>query len=85
MINTQGIAHLTEETSDRVGTDNDAEVAQRQGNLAGSAAGPLETGDGIAGGIVFEQELDQREDVGVFFSTGLRPPPARRVRPVDTF
>ena len=35
--------------------------------------------------VVFEQKLDQRDDVSGFFSTGLRPPPERRVRPVDTF
>ena len=74
-----------EKTGDRVGTDDDAEVDQRHGNLVGSAAGPLQASDGIAGGIVLEQELDQRDDVGGFFSTGLRPPPERRVRPFDTF
>ena len=53
--------------------------------LVGGSARPLQAGDGIAGGVVFEQELDQGDDVGGFFSTGLRPPPARRVRPVVTF
>ena len=85
VIVAQGIAHLVQETSDGVGTDDDAEVDQRHGNLVGSAAGPLQASDGIAGGIVLEQELDQRDDVGGFFSTGLRPPPERRVRPFDTF
>ena len=60
------------------------EVAQRHGNLVGRTARPLQAGDGVASGVVFEQELDQRDDVGVFFSTGLRPPPTRRVRSVDT-
>ena len=85
VIDAQGIAHLVEETSDGVGTNDDTEVAQRHGNLIGSAPRPLQPSDGIAGGVVFEQELDQRDDVGGFFSTGLRPPPERRVRPVDTF
>ena len=85
VIDAQGIAHLMEETSDGVGTDDDAEVTQRHGDLVGSSSGPLQPADGIAGGVVFEQELDQRDDVGGLFSTGLRPPPERRVRPVVTF
>ena len=85
VIDAQGIAHLMEETSDGIGTDDDTEVTQRHGNLVRSSPGPLQAGDGIAGRIVLEQELDQREDVGGFFSTRLRPPPERRVRPVVTF
>jgi hypothetical protein len=85
VIDAQGVAHLVEEPSDGVGAHADTEVAQRHGNLLGSAPRPLQSSDGIAGSVVFEQELDQRDDVGGFFSTGLRPPPERRVRPVDTF
>ena len=85
VIDAQGIAHLVEETSDGVGTDDDAEVTQRHGDLGGSSPRPLQAGDGITGGVVFQQELDQGDEVGGFFSTGLRPPPGRRVRPGDTF
>ena len=85
VIDAQGITHLVEEASDGVGAHTDTEVAQRHGNLLRSAPRPLQTGDGIASGIVFQQELDQCDDVGGFFSIGLRPPPERRVRPVDTF
>ena len=85
VIDAQGIAHLMEETSDGVRTDDNTEVTQRHGNLVGGSPGPLQPGEGIAGGVVFEQELDQRDDVGGFFSTGLRPPPERRVRPADIF
>jgi len=85
VIDAKGIAHLVEKTSDGVGANTDTEVAQCHGDLIGRATGPLQPGDGIASGVVFEQELDQCDDVGGFFSTGLRPPPERRVRPVDTF
>ena len=85
VIDAQGIAHLVEKTSDGVGANTDTEVGQRQSDLIGSSPRPLQPGDGIAGRVVFEQELDQRDDVGGFFSTGLRPPPERRVRPFDTF
>ena len=58
MIDAQGITHLVEEPSDGVGADTDTEVAQRHGNLLGSAPRPLQPGDGISGSVVFEQELD---------------------------
>jgi len=56
-----------EEAGDGVGTDRDAEVGDRQGNLGRRSTGPLQTGDGIAGGVVIEQEFDQRDDVSGFF------------------
>ena len=68
-----------------VGADDDTKVAESHGNLIGRSPRPLQASDGIASGIVFEEELDQCDDVGGFFSTGFRPPPERRVRPVDTF
>jgi hypothetical protein len=74
-----------EEASDGVGIDDDTEVTQRKGNLVGSSPGPLQPRDGIAGGVVFEQEFDQGDNVGGFFSIRLRPPPERRVRSIVTF
>jgi hypothetical protein len=85
VIEAKRIAHLMEQTGDGVGAHQDTEVSECHGELGGGSPRPLQAGDGIAGGIVFEQELDQGEDVGVFFSTGLRPPPAWRVRPGVTF
>jgi hypothetical protein len=85
VIDPKGIAHPMEKTGDGLGADDDPEVAQRHGNLLRGASGPLQPGDGIAGGVVFEQKLDQCDDVGDFFSAGLRPPPERRARPEVTF
>ena len=84
LIDTERIAHLLEEPRDGVGTDRDAEGAERHRHFGGRAAGPFHASDGIAGGIVFQQELDQGDDVGGFFSTGVRPAPTRRVRPGAT-
>jgi hypothetical protein len=47
-----------EETSDRVGANQDTEVIQRQGHLGGGSSRPLQTRNRITGGVVFEQELD---------------------------
>ncbi len=58
VIDAERIAHLMEKTGDRVGTDDDAEVTQCLGNLVGSSPGPLQTRDGVTGGVVFQQELD---------------------------
>jgi len=84
LIEPQRIAHLAKETRDGVGTDDDAEVAEGDGYLISSSPGPLEPSDRIAGSIVFEQKLDQRDYFGVFFSVALRPPPDWRMRPVVT-
>ena len=84
VIDAERIAHLMEQPGDGIGADRDPEVAERHGDFGGRAAGPFQAGDGIAGGVVFQQELDQGDDVGRFFSTGLRPPPTRRVRPGAT-
>ena len=54
VIDAQGIAHLMEEAGNGVGADDDTEVTQRHGNLVGGSPGPLQPGDRIAGGVVFE-------------------------------
>ncbi len=58
VIDPKRIAHLVEEAGDGVGANEDTEVTQRQGNLAGGSPRPLQAGDGVTGGVVFEQELD---------------------------
>jgi hypothetical protein len=84
VVDPERIAHLAEQTPDRVRTDGDAKVAERQGHFGRGAAGPFHTGDGIPGGVVLQQELDQGDEVGRFFSAGGRPPPPRRTRPGAT-
>jgi len=43
--------------------------------------GPSNAGDGIAGSVVFQKDLDVLDYFGRFFSTGLRPAPDCRMRP----
>jgi hypothetical protein len=43
---------------DRVGGDRDAKITESDGDFDGGSPRPLHASDGIAGGVVFEQELD---------------------------
>jgi hypothetical protein len=58
VIDAEGIAHLMEEAGDGAGANQDTEVTQCHGNLGGGSPRPLQAGDGVTGGVVFEQELD---------------------------
>jgi hypothetical protein len=58
VIDPKGIAHLMKEAGDGVGANQDTEVSQRHGNLGGGSPRPLQAGDGVTGGVVFEEELD---------------------------
>jgi len=67
VIDAQRIAQVMEQAGDGVRAHPDPEVSERHGDLGGGSPRPLQAGDGIPGGIVFEQELDQGEEVGGFF------------------
>jgi hypothetical protein len=58
VIDSQRVSHLMEKPCDGVGADDHAEVRQRHGDLVGSSPRPFQPGDGIAGRVVFEQELN---------------------------
>jgi hypothetical protein len=66
-VDAQREMHLVEQTSDRVGRDGDADLLEDVGNPLGRFAGPLQPGDGIAGGVVFQQNLDGIDYFGRFF------------------
>ena len=85
LIEMERIVHLTEQARDRIGREvNAILLAQGICELGSSASGPLDSSDRIAGGVVVQQKFDQRDDLGGFFSTGGRPPPARRTCPGAT-
>jgi hypothetical protein len=54
VIDAQRIAHLMEQAGDGAGAHPDPEVSERDGHLGGGSPRPLQAGDGIAGGVVFE-------------------------------
>jgi hypothetical protein len=66
------------------GRDLDIELPQQFGDSGRRLVGPANAGDGIAGGVVFQQDFDGRDYFGRFFFTGLRPAPDCRMRPTAT-
>jgi hypothetical protein len=54
VIEAKRIAHLMEQAGDGAGAHPDPEVSERHGHLGGGSPRPLQAGDGIAGGVVFE-------------------------------
>ena len=67
-----------------IGRNLDTEVAQQFGDSGRRLVGPSNAGDRIAGGVVFQQDIDGLDYFGRFFSTGLRPAPGCRIRPSAT-
>ena len=63
--------------------DGEAIAGEQVGNLVGGAAGPFQARNGIAGRVMLEQVFDNRDYFGRFFSVGIRPAPARRMRPPE--
>jgi len=84
MIDAEGVVQGVEQACHRVGGDRDVELLQQLGDLLRRLAGPLQAGDGVSRGIVFQQDLDGVDYFGRFFSACWRPPPALRTRPNST-
>ena len=61
------------EVADSPGADPDVEGGEFCCDLLGGAAGPADTGDGIAGDIVLQGRFDGGDHLGSFFSRGGRP------------
>jgi hypothetical protein len=83
-IHTEGKIHIAKQSRHGIGRDLDIELPQQFSDSGGGLVGPPNAGDGIAGGVVFQQDFDGIDYFGRFFSTGLRPAPDCRVRPTST-
>ena len=84
LVHPQRVIHGVKQPRDGVGRNREAMGSEQFGNLIGGAAGPFQSRDGIAGGVMFEKVLDKIDYFGRFFSVGMRPAPGRRMRPVWT-
>lgn len=61
MIDAQRVVHVVQQTRHRVGRDGEAELAEHLCDLLGGTVSPLQTSNGIAGGIVLQQQFDGRD------------------------
>ena len=85
-VGMQSVAELFQQTPHGVGRGVNAQPAQQAADLAQPQSGPHSpSSHGIAGGIRCEQRAQRVQELGRFFSRGLRPPPARRTRSLRTF
>ena len=84
MIDPERVVHLVQEAGNSIGRYVDASPLKQCGNLAGGAAAPFQPGDRVAGGVVLQQAFDDSDYLRRFFSTGFRPAPAWRIRPIWT-
>ena len=80
VVDAQPVVEILEDAGDRPGTDLDVKGGEFCCDLLGGAAGPADTGDGIAGDVVLQGRFDGGDHLGSFFSRGGRPPPGRRTR-----
>ena len=72
-----------QQTGNGIGRDSEAIAGEQVGNLIGGAAGPFQARNRITGRVMFEKVFDDPDYFGRFFSVGMRPAPARRVRPPE--
>jgi hypothetical protein len=68
IVHVQGVTHLVKQARDRIGRDENAERGEFLGDRTGGAAAPPQSGHGIAGSIVFQQIMKNRDYFRRFFS-----------------
>ena len=79
-VDAQREIHLVQKTRDGIGGYRNVDLLKNLRDLLRRLPCPLQSRDGIAGGIVLQNNLNGIDYFGRFFSTGLRPPPTLRTR-----
>ena len=84
MVDAERVVHLVKEAGDSVGRNEDSGLFKKGSDFASRAATPFQAGNRIASRVVFQEDFDGGDYLRRFFSTGFRPAPARRMRPIST-
>jgi len=83
-VNTKGEVHLVKQARNRISRNRNIDLLKNFCDLLRRLACPLQPRNGIAGGIVLQDDLDGIDYFKRFFPTRLRPPPTLRARSTST-
>jgi hypothetical protein len=81
-IGAQGIPLIFQQAAQRVAPYAQALSQQLPTQLPQRLPRPLDAGDRMTRGVVFQQPVQHRQHARLFFSTGGRPAPGRRIRSI---
>lgn len=84
VIDAERVAHLVKQAGDSIGRNEDSQFGEKDTNPISGSTTPFQSANRVAAGIVLKERFDGGDYFGRFFSTGLRPAPARRMRPIST-
>jgi hypothetical protein len=83
-VDVEGVAHLMKQPGYSIGRNEDSQFGEKDSNLIRGSATPFQSGHWIAACIVLQERFNGGDYFGRFFSTGFRPAPTRRMRPIST-
>ena len=84
VVDAERVAHLMKQAADSIGGNEDSHFGEKDSNLVGGTPTPFQSGHRIATRVVLEEPFNGGDYLRRFFSTGFRPAPVRRVRPIST-
>src|ERR1700683_1714681 len=79
-VDTQREIHLVSQARDGIIRNRNIDLLKKLCDFLCRLTCPLQSRNGIAGGIVLQDDLDGIDYFGCFFFTGLLPPPTLRTR-----
>ena len=84
VVDVERVAHLVKQAGNRIGRNENSQFGEQDSNLISRSATPFQSAHRIAGRVVLKERFNGRDYLRRFFSTGFRPAPVRRIRPIST-